>query len=99
MPLAHRAAVQHSADGWEGERQTLLGKRISELGLSIRGSLVERLAEQLYRELTDRGLHFRPPVYLSDQWGCPDGTPLIGVPFYLADPRLSRIEEEQAVEV
>jgi hypothetical protein len=25
-------------------------------------------------------------VYLSDQWGCPDDTPLIGVPFYLADP-------------
>jgi len=39
---------------------------------------------------------FRPPVYLSDQWGCPDGTPLIGVPFYLADKRLERIEAEQA---
>src|SRR6185295_18630397 len=29
-----------------------------------------------------------------DQWGCPDGTPLIGVPFNLADARLSRIEED-----
>ena len=41
-----------------------------------------------------RGIAFRPPVYLSDQWGCPDGTPLIGVPFYLADARLERIEAE-----
>jgi hypothetical protein len=99
MTLALRCCVHISADGWEGERQTLLGRRISELGLSIRGTLVERLTEQLYGELTARGLHFHPPVYLSDQWGCPEGTPLIGVPFYLADPRLSRIEEEEAVEV
>ena len=42
------------------------------------------------------GIAFRPPVYLSDQWGCPDGTPLIGVPFYLADERLERIEAEHA---
>ena len=39
---------------------------------------------------------FRPPVYLSDQWGCPDGTPLIGVPFYLVDERLERIEAEMS---
>ena len=38
-----------------------------------------------YAELEAHGIAFRPPVYLSDQWGCPDGTPLIGVPFYLAD--------------
>src|SRR5438874_5242309 len=37
---------------------------------------------------------FKPPVYLSDEWGCPDGTPLIGVPFYLVDPRLERLEAE-----
>jgi hypothetical protein len=69
------------------------------LGLAIRGSPVERLVEQLYVELEAKGLAFRPPVYLSDEWGCPDGVPLIGVPFYLADQRLARIEEEHAVEV
>ena len=52
--------------------------------------------ERLYAELAARGIAFRPPVYLSDQWGCPDGTPLIGVPFYLADARLERIEAEHA---
>ena len=84
---------------WESDRQTLMGQRISSLGLSLRGSLVERLVTQLYSELAAKGLTFQPPVYLSDQWGCPDDTPLIGVPFYLADPRLARIEEEVAVEV
>ena len=99
MPLAHHAAVHESSDDWEGQRRALLSKRISELGLSIRGTLIEQLVERLYRELDARGLAFRPPVYLSDQWGCPDGTPLIGVPFYLADPRLTKLEEEMVVDV
>ena len=81
---------------WEEERSALLGRRISELGLSIRGSRVERLTEQLYAELAARDIAFRPIVYLSDQWGCPDGTPLIGVPFYLVDSRLERIESEMS---
>jgi hypothetical protein len=84
---------------WEEQRRALLGQRISELGLAIRGSRVETLVQQLYEELGGRGLRFRPPVYLSDQWGCPDGTPLIGIPFYLADPRLERIEAEMSVGV
>ena len=81
---------------WDEERNALLGKRISELGLQIRGSRVERLVEELYRELAARSISFRPPVYLSDQWGCPDGTPLIGVPFYLVDRRLERLESEMS---
>lgn len=99
MALAHVAAVRESFESWEGERDALLAKRISELGLSIRGTLVEQLVQKLYHELAAKGLAFRPPVYLSDQWGCPEGAPLIGVPFYLADPRLLRLEEEIAVDV
>ena len=81
---------------WEEERDQLLGRRISELGLVISGSRVERLAARLDDELAAHGVAFHPPVYLSDQWGCPDDTPLIGVPFYLADERLERIEAEHA---
>lgn len=84
---------------WRAEREALLGRRIAELGLRIEGSPVQALGEELYRELDARGLVFKPPVYLSNEWGCPDGVPLIGVPFYLADRRLARLEEEYAVEV
>jgi hypothetical protein len=84
---------------WSGERATLLGKRISELGLRLQGTDVERLTERLYDELKAQGLGFMPPVYLSDEWGCPEATPLIAVPFYLADERLRRIEEERAAGV
>ena len=81
---------------WDDERAQLLGRTISDLGLAIPGTRVERLTDRLYAELAERGIDFRPPVYLSDQWGCPDGTPLIGVPFYLADARLERIEAEES---
>src|SRR5919202_4163019 len=99
MSLARCCGVHETPDEWEGERRALLERRISELGLSIRGTPVEGMVAQLYEELAAKGLAFRPPVYLSDQWGCPEGTPLIGVPFYLADPRLLRLEEEIAVDV
>jgi hypothetical protein len=81
---------------WDAERASLLGRKISELGLTILGSRVERLVAQLYAELAAKAIAFRPAVYLSDQWGCPDGTPLIGVPFYLVDARLERIEAEMS---
>ena len=92
--LARVLGVEEAAPNWEGERHALLSQRISDFGLEIRGTLLEKLVGQLYEELASKGLEFRPPVYLSDQWGCPDGTPLIGVPFYLADARLSKIEED-----
>ncbi|HVX41661.1 MAG TPA: putative zinc-binding metallopeptidase [Gemmatimonadaceae bacterium] len=84
------------ATTWQHEREALLGRRISDLHLRIEGSRVERLVAALYGELAAKGIAFRPPVYLTDQWGCPDGTPLIGVPFYLADARLERVEAEMS---
>ena len=86
----------HNSTEWESERSQLLGHRISELGLSVRGTRVEALTARLHEELASLGVAYMPTVYLSDEWGCPDGTPLIGVPFYLADARLERIEAEHA---
>lgn len=72
----------------------LLSQPISGLGLKLEGSPVERYVAQLYRELNAKGLrHFRPPCYLTDEWGCPSGEPIIGIPFYLADPNLARLEK------
>ena len=73
----------------------LLSKPIRDLGLKLEGSSVERFVHQLYRELERKGLRkFRPLVYLSDEWGCPDEEPVIGIPFYLADPKLAKLERE-----
>jgi hypothetical protein len=91
--------LEEAFANWEGERRSLMARKISDFGLAITGSRVEKMVDQLYAELGAKGLAFRPPVYLSDQWGCPDGTPLIGVPFYLADPRLAHIEDDLALGV
>jgi hypothetical protein len=72
----------------------LLSQRISELGLKLEGSPIERYVADLYGELEAKGLRrFRPPTYLTDEWGCPDGEPIIGIPFYLADAKLARLEK------
>ncbi len=75
--------------------QELLSRPIRELGLKIEGSPMERFVEQLYRELEAKGLSkFRPACYLTDEWGCPSGEPVIGIPFYLAHAALAQLEEE-----
>ena len=75
--------------------KALLPQQISRLGLRLEGSPVERYVQRLYVELTRKGLRrFRPPCYLTDEWGCPDQEPIIGIPFYLADPKLARLEDE-----
>lgn len=77
------------------EVQEILQKPICELGLKLEGSPLERFVQQLYRELERKGLRkFRPACYLTDEWGCPSGEPVIGIPFYLADPKLARLEKE-----
>ena len=75
--------------------QELLSRPIRELGLTLAGSPVERFVEQLYRELDAKGLtRFRPACYLTDEWGCPSGEPIIGIPFYLAHAALAQLEKE-----
>jgi hypothetical protein len=82
-------------NGWETVRCELLNTRICDMGLRIQDSLLEVYVNRLVKEFESKGLRFRPKFYLSDSWGCPDRVPVIGIPFYLANKRLARIEEEQ----
>lgn len=76
------------------EALQLLPVRIRDLGLSLERSPVAELVRHLYAELEEKGLrHFRPSCYLSDEWGSPTGEPVIGIPFYLADPRVANLED------
>jgi len=84
-----------SFDKASSEIREILDKPIRELGLKLEGSLLEKFVQRLYRELDRKGLKkFRPPCYLTDEWGCPSGEPVIGIPFYLADRKLSLLEKE-----
>jgi putative zinc-binding metallo-peptidase len=75
--------------------QSLLSTRICDLGLTIEGSTLEKFVQQLYRELEQKKIFkFRPGCYLTDEWGCPSGEPVIGIPFYLARSDVAQVEKE-----
>jgi hypothetical protein len=79
--------------------QELLGLRMCDLQLSLQRSPLKRHVDRLYSELNERGIRFRPHVWLSEEWFSPDGVPGIAVPFYLAHPRLMRLERKMTREV
>lgn len=79
--------------------EALLDLRFSSLGLKFRESRPWFELEHLYIELERRGLRFRPHVWLSTDWFSPDGIPGFAVPFYLAHPRLQRLEKHMMGEV
>jgi hypothetical protein len=73
--------------------------RLCDLDLRIAGSPVEPRVQELYAEMEARGLAFRPDVWLSDEFFTPEGVAGIAIPFYLAHPRLARLEQSQMLEV
>ncbi len=91
--------IRSITQSWETVRYELLNTRIVDLRLRIDGSPVEQSVRRLLREMAARRLAFQPDFYLTDGWGCPDRVPVIGIPFYLGDRRLRRLEEEQTGEV
>ena len=79
--------------------EQLLGLRFCDLKLKIERSPLARRVRRLYRELDKRHIGFRPHVWLSEEWFSPDGVPGIAVPFYLAHPRLERLERRMMQQV
>ena len=77
----------------------LLAVRMCDLRLRIQGTCLEKRISRLYEELEARNIHFRPHFWFSDEWFSPDGVPGVGIPFYLAHPRLMRLERKQVLEV
>jgi hypothetical protein len=69
---------------------------IRDLGLKIEGTALEPVVAGFREELARRGLtRVRPRFYLSTEWGVPDGTVAIALPFYLAHPELVRLHRER----
>jgi hypothetical protein len=89
-------AVSRSWASLPDER--LLDLRMCDLGLRIKGTVLEERIAQVRDELDRRGIPFRPHFWISDEWFTPDGIPGSAIPFYLAHPRLVRLEEKQMLE-
>lgn len=88
-----------SPDWHELDDDRLLDRKISQLGLSLPGTPLQPLIEQLYAELSAQGLTFHPPCHVGDEWFVPVGIPAIFVPFFLVHDRLRRLEAKMMLEV
>lgn len=77
----------------------VLNKRICDLKLDMRQTSINAYVKLLYKELSKRQLLFKPECYFADEWFVPEGDPVIGIPFYLANPLLVRVEREMMGEV
>jgi hypothetical protein len=77
----------------------LLRLPMRELGVTIEGSWLAPRVDQLRRELIERAFVFQPHIWLSDEWFSPVGIPGFAAPFYLAHPRLMRLERTEMLDV
>jgi hypothetical protein len=96
-PPPARRGVPDDWTSWPDER--LLDLRIADLPIAIEGSVLESRIAALQAEITARGLAFHPHFWLSAEWFSPDAVPGVAIPFYLAHPRLERLERSQMLEV
>ena len=75
--------------------ERLLQMRLKDLKVTVEGTWLEDCLDELYEELEHRHIAIKPHVWLSDEWFAPENTPGIAIPFYLAHPRLSRLEKSK----
>lgn len=79
--------------------EELLQLRLRDLKVTVEGSPLQRRMKELYSELARRKLMIRPRAWISDEWFSPDDAPGIAIPFYLAHPRLTRLERKKMIDV
>ena len=79
--------------------EELLQSRMCDLPVSIKDTWLEECIQELYRELDERGIIFKPSFYLADEWLTPDKEPIIGIPFFLSHPALIKLEKKIMLEV
>jgi hypothetical protein len=97
--MAVRSPVRRARARWASlSDQHLLDLRFCDLELSLEGSWAEERVQELWAELESREIRLKPHVWLSTEWFSPDGVPGIAVPFYLAHPRLLRLEKRMMLE-
>src|SRR5262249_28669167 len=97
MPKDRLLPPEEWAD-WPDER--LLDLRMCQLGIAVEGSALAERVAGLQKELDARGLEaFKPHFWLSDEGFSPDAVPGVAIPFYLAHPRLERLERTHMLEV
>src|SRR5215212_8785767 len=79
--------------------EQLLRRRLGSLRVRVEGTWLEDCLNSLHEELDERDIRLRPHAWVSSEWFSPDNTPGIAIPFYLAHPRLMRLEKKIMLDV
>ncbi|MBU1862513.1 MAG: putative zinc-binding metallopeptidase [Candidatus Omnitrophica bacterium] len=79
--------------------EELLALRMCDLPISPDSNGLKDCIEQLYQELDEKGIQFKPVCYLADEWLTPDREPVVGIPFFLAHSALMKLEKKMMFEV
>jgi hypothetical protein len=79
--------------------EQLLKQRLSSLKVSVEGTWLADCVGTLHGELEERGIRLRPHTWISSEWFSPAGVPGIAIPFYLAHPRLMKLEKKMMFDV
>src|SRR5580704_2198329 len=94
MPMPRRKYA------WEKlSDEQLLKQRLSSLRVAVKDTWLEDCLSTLYEELEERGIRLRPHVWISSEWFSPGNVPGIAIPFYLAHPRLMKLEKKMMLDV
>ena len=92
-----RRAPQPRWASWPEQR--LLNLPMRKLKLTLRGSWLADCLRELNGELKAQGIRIRPHAWISSEWFSPENIPGIAIPFYLAHPRLMRLERKMIIDV
>jgi hypothetical protein len=79
--------------------EQLLKQRFRSLRVTVEDTWLEDCLGALYEELQARGIRLRPHTWISSEWFSPADVPGIAIPFYLAHPRLMKLEKKMMLEV
>ena len=72
---------------------------LSSLRVTVDGTWLQDCVSSLHEELEERDIRLRPHAWISSEWFSPDSTPGIAIPFYLAHPRLMKLEKKMMLDV
>lgn len=92
--------MPHRKYAWEKlSDQQLLEQPLGSLRVTVEGTWLEDCVHSLQEELDERGIRLRPHAWISSEWFSPAGVSGVAIPFYLAHPRLMKLEKKMMLEV
>lgn len=77
----------------------LLQVRLKDLKVGLAGTWLDECLRHVNQELRARGFGVRAHGWISDEWFSPQDTYGIAIPFWLAHPRLMKLERKMMLEV